>query len=333
LSTTSEPKSTAHEVSDLEGRHIQNGVQAKKEHEFTLHTEHLNQQLDGKVGEGIKKEENIDNIGEKRGFEEMGAAIAKHFAGVKAASKPLASTADEDEPQEFEMFESRQQFLNYCQTNHFQFDELRRAKHTTMMVLFQLHNPNAPKFLENCGACFREIAHGSRYHCNECANFNLCEDCYEPVTTGQFAQQNARFSHDSSHSFSPINVEIPNNEQKNREERSRSIKVHLELLAHAASCDGPPGCALNNCQRMKKLFEHVRDCNVIPKKACKICTRILTLLAVHARLCTVRGSCPLPFCDRIREKNRRRRQQQQLMDDRRRQTQNKLYRANEEGDL
>ena len=333
LSAACDPKPATFDVADPEGRLDQNGAQWKKVHDFTLGTEDLNQPLDRKVEEGVKKDNNLDNVGEKRGFEEMGLAIAKHFAGVKAASKPIASTADEDEPQEFEMFESRQQFLNYCQTNHFQFDELRRAKHTTMMVLFQLHNPNAPKFLENCGACSREIAHGSRYHCNECPNFNLCEDCYEPVTTGQFAQENSRFSHDSSHTFSPICVEIPNDEQKNREERSRSIKMHLELLAHAASCDGPPGCALNNCLRMKKLFEHVKDCDVMPKKDCKICTRILTLIAVHARLCTVRGSCPLPFCDRFREKNRRRRQQQQLMDDRRRQTQNKLYRANEEGDL
>ena len=266
---------------------------------------------------------------EKRGFEEMGIAIAKHFAGVQAACKLIASTADDDEPQEFEMFESRQQFLNYCQTNHFQFDELRRAKHTTMMVLFQLHNPNAPKFLENCVACFREIAHGIRYHCNECSNVNFCEDCYEPAIRGKLPQQSGTFPHDASHSFSPINVELSNNEQKNHEERSRTIKVHLELLKHTASCQGPPACPLNNCQRMKKLFEHVKECDVSPKTACKICTRILVLLAMHARLCTVRGSCPLPFCDRIREKNRRRRQQQQLMDDRRRQTQNKLYRANE----
>lgn len=285
--------------------------------------------LEPLVDKVVLNEGPASSRGDKRGFEEMGVAIAKHFAGVHAACKLIASTADDDEPQEFEMFESRQQFLNYCQTNHFQFDELRRAKHTTMMVLFQLHNPNAPKFLENCVACFREIAHGIRYHCNECSNVNLCEDCYEPAIRGKFSQHSGTFSHDESHSFSPINVELSNYEQKNHEERSRTIKVHLELVKHAASCQGPPVCPLNNCQRMKKLFDHVKECEVTPKTACKICTRILLLLAMHARLCTVRGSCPLPFCDRIREKNRRQRQQQQLMDDRRRQTQNKLYRANE----
>jgi len=238
----------------------------------------------------------------------------------------FGDTVDEDEPQENEMFESRQQFLNYCQTNHFQFDELRRAKHTTMMVLFQLHNPNAPMFIPTCGVCYCEITHGTRYHCNNCSNYDLCEDCYEPVITNKWASRGLKFTHDKDHCFAAIDAEADLDVQKTREERSRRIKAHLELLSHAASCPGPPSCTLNNCARMKELFQHVRCCNVNPKKNCKICSRILTLLTVHARTCKVRnGNCPLPFCDRIREKMRRRRQQQQLMDDRRRQAQNQLY--------
>mmetsp|Transcript_24957 Transcript_24957/g.41383 ORF Transcript_24957/g.41383 Transcript_24957/m.41383 type:complete len:892 (+) Transcript_24957:3467-6142(+) len=261
----------------------------------------------------------------KRGFDDIEPAIAR-FAAANSNSAPIADTADEDEPQEIEMFESRQQFLNYCQTNHFQFDELRRAKHTTMMVLFQLHNPNAPKFIPQCGACYREISHGTRYHCNNCTNYDLCEDCYEPVITRKWADRDAtKYTHASNHTFASIDAEADVDVQKNSEERSRAIKAHLELLAHAASCDG--SCSLNNCPRMKKLFEHVRTCKVTPKKGCKICSRILTLLTVHARMCSVRnGNCPLPYCDRIREKMHRRRQQQQQMDDRRRQAQNHLYR-------
>eukprot|EP00540_Astrosyne_radiata_P016821 CAMPEP_0116836754 /NCGR_PEP_ID=MMETSP0418-20121206/8276_1 /TAXON_ID=1158023 /ORGANISM="Astrosyne radiata, Strain 13vi08-1A" /LENGTH=645 /DNA_ID=CAMNT_0004466567 /DNA_START=160 /DNA_END=2097 /DNA_ORIENTATION=+ len=263
----------------------------------------------------------------KRGFDEIEPTLSRHFAALQAARKAVASTEDEDEPQEVEMFESRQQFLNYCQTNHFQFDELRRAKHTTMMLLFQLHNPNAPKFLQQCGACYREITHGFRYRCNMCSNFDLCEECYEPVMTGKWAERDPRFAHDQGHTFSRIDAEATLDEQKSREERSRTIKAHLELLAHAASCSGPPSCSLSNCQRMKKLFDHVKTCEITPKKACKICTRVLTLLSAHARTCTVRGECPLPFCDRVREKMKRRRQQQQLMDDRRREAQNQLYRG------
>jgi E1A/CREB-binding protein len=31
-----------------------------------------------------------------------------------------------------------------CQANHFQFDQLRRAKHSTTMLCYSLHNPTAP---------------------------------------------------------------------------------------------------------------------------------------------------------------------------------------------
>jgi TAZ zinc finger/Zinc finger, ZZ type len=263
----------------------------------------------------------------KRGFDEIEPTLSRHFASITRNAKPVGSTADEDEPQETEMFESRQQILNYCQTHRFQFDELRRAKHSTMMILFQLHNPSAPMFLQQCGACYRDIIHGTRYHCNDCSNFDLCSDCYEPVTTGLWDKRDSRFTHDKRHTFVAFNMEGPVDTQKSRDERARTIKLHLELLSHAAICSGPPSCSLNNCQRMKKLFEHVESCEVTYEKGCKICSRLLALLTIHARMCTVRGSCPLPFCNRIRERNRRRKQQQQLMDDRRRQAQNELYRG------
>mmetsp|Transcript_17349 Transcript_17349/g.23914 ORF Transcript_17349/g.23914 Transcript_17349/m.23914 type:complete len:269 (-) Transcript_17349:35-841(-) len=259
----------------------------------------------------------------------MTSTINRHFASLKKVPKPrrIGNTVDEDAPRESDCFDLRQQFLNYCQTNHYQFDELRRAKHTTMMILFHLHNPSAPKFMQTCGACYREIAHGIRYHCNNCSNFDLCQDCYQPVITGLWAQRDARFAHDKSHRFTPIDMEATTDSEKSREERAHSIKMHLELLAHAAICKGHPVCSSNNCHRMKKLFEHVRTCKLTYKKGCKICVRLLALLSMHAKQCTVRGVCPIPFCDRIRERNKRLRQQQQRMDDRRRQAQNQLYRA------
>jgi len=48
-------------------------------------------------------------------------------------------------------FQSRQQLLNFCQVNYLQFDDLRRAKHSSMIILYNLHNPNTFKFPHNCG--------------------------------------------------------------------------------------------------------------------------------------------------------------------------------------
>ena len=46
-----------------------------------------------------------------------------------------------------------------CQGNH-QFDSLRRAKHTTMMVLYHPNNPSEPAFVATCNVCQRELEPG-----------------------------------------------------------------------------------------------------------------------------------------------------------------------------
>jgi E1A/CREB-binding protein len=260
-------------------------------------------------------------------FAEIEPALAKHFAESKGSGKKIGSTIDEDQTFESEIIDNRQIFLNYCMSNHCQFDELRRAKHSTVLLLFQLHNPLAPKFLQQCGACYFEIAHGVRYHCNDCANFDLCEDCYKPVVNGSWANRGTRYTHDKSHTFIRINIEASEDLKKSQEERAQALKTHLELLSHIANCDGPPACKLKNCEKMRNMFGHVRSCEVTYQKGCRICTRLLSLLTVHARSCATRGHCSLPFCDRIRERNERLRRQQQLMDDRRRQAQNDFYRG------
>lgn len=54
---------------------------------------------------------------------------------------------------ENEFFDTRQAFLSLCQGNHYQFDTLRRAKHSSMMVVYHLHNPSAPAFASTCNTC------------------------------------------------------------------------------------------------------------------------------------------------------------------------------------
>ena len=63
------------------------------------------------------------------------------------------------------------------QGNHYQYDELRRARHSTMMVLYHLHNPSAPAFVHTCNKCNSDIVSGTRWHCDVCPDFDLCSKC------------------------------------------------------------------------------------------------------------------------------------------------------------
>lgn len=151
-------------------------------------------------------------------------------------------TEDVDEQQECEHYETRQSFLNLCQGNHYQFDQLRRAKHTSMMVLYHLHNPDAPKFVPSCNVCHSDILTGMRYRCEKC-EIDFCQPCFQRIGS-------AIHSH-------PLSVSSMNNSapqqltEEQRRERARSIKLHLQLLFHASACLPTTKCESKNCARMK----------------------------------------------------------------------------------
>ncbi|KAL3919534.1 MAG: hypothetical protein SGILL_003707 [Bacillariaceae sp.] len=293
--------------------------------------------------EGTNEDDSVSGDVDKKQDDpksEVSAPLANDDKDLSAADTlvTVGSTVEQDDQFESEMFENRQLFLNYCQTNHCQFDEIRRAKHSTMMVLFQLHNPTAPKFVQQCGACDRDIASGSRFHCNICPNFDLCQDCYKPFAAASASTSRCvRVVHDKDHTFSRITVgasvngsQAGNKDNDKQKDKSEALNAYLEVLSHAAYCEGPPTCRLNNCAKMKQLFVHVQTCQTTHSLGCRICARLLSLIIVHARSCTVRGEkCPLPYCDKIRERNERLRRQQLFMDDRRRQAQNAYYDAGE----
>jgi len=261
--------------------------------------------------------------------------------------RPIKVIDDDAEDLDCEFLNNRQAFLNLCRGNHYQFDELRRAKHTSMMVLWHLQNRDAPKYVQQCVACNREILSGKRYHCNSCPDYDLCETCYKDPKTNRGS---------CTHKLQAIKVESEGQSETSglteaqRKQRQRNLELHIQLIEHASRCTSP-SCSSKNCAKMKEYLQHARNCKVNIQMSlfcsaklynqpshvfsfmclqtkvvggCRICKRIWTLLRIHAQRCK-EPVCPIPQCMIIREKMRELKKQQQAMDDRRRQEMNRHY--------
>ena len=175
---------------------------------------------------------------------------------VDRFGRPIVVLDDDTEEIDCEFFNTRQSFLDLCRGNHYQFDELRRAKHTSMMVLWHLQNKEAPKFVQQCFACAREISSGVRHHCSVCPDFDLCHDCYRDpkANRGQ-----------CNHTLDTVKVDKvdANNgmSEEQRKERQRNIQLHIALIEHASRCQSSK-CTSSNCQKMKSYLKHGQVCKV-----------------------------------------------------------------------
>ncbi|KAG5186120.1 histone acetylation protein-domain-containing protein [Tribonema minus] len=255
---------------------------------------------------------------------------------VQLAATPLErdETEETEENQFSEIFDTRQAFLNLCQGNHYQFDQLRRSKHSSMMVLYHLSTPDAPKFLSTCSLCQREIVAGNRYQCTVCENFELCSECaptaghphrLRAIPVKGKADEKGRGGGGGGGAGGGGGGDAQLQTEKQRRERQRSIMLHMQLLTHASTCVDA-ACPSTNCSRMKALLAHGQSCPARAQGAqCDVCKRVFALLSIHARQCKKDG-CSVPQCNQMRQRMRAMVEQQQQMDDRRRQHMNEWYR-------
>jgi hypothetical protein len=163
-------------------------------------------------------------VKEEMDYERANAADAKSgrlYEG-QFCKVPIDSddTEDVDDIQESEHFDTRQSFLYLCQGNHYQFDQLRRAKHTSMMVLYHIHNPDAPKFVHSCTTCHKDILVGNRYHCDTC-EIDYCQSCLD-IHGNKIHQHSLRMFSIGSNTQPKALTE----EQKR--ERERNIQLHMQ---------------------------------------------------------------------------------------------------------
>lgn len=85
----------------------------------------------------------------------------------------LPETVDPDPPMSCDLMDGRDAFLTLSRDKHWEFSSLRRAKYSTMCMMFDLHNQGQDRFVYSCNLCKRHVE--TRYHCSECeVRYLLC---------------------------------------------------------------------------------------------------------------------------------------------------------------
>ncbi|XP_052181734.1 histone acetyltransferase HAC1-like isoform X2 [Diospyros lotus] len=207
-------------------------------------------------------------------------------------------TKDKDEILESEFFDTRQAFLSLCQGNHYQYDTLRRAKHSSMMVLYHLHNPTAPAFVTTCIVCHLDIEAGQGWRCEICPDYDVCNACY---------QKDGGIDHPHKLTNHPSMADRDAQNKEARQLRVLQLRKMLDLLVHASQCRSPH-CQYPNCRKVKGLFRHGIQCKTRASGGCILCKKMWYLLQLHARACK-ESECHVPRCRDLKEHLRRLQQQ------------------------
>lgn len=90
----------------------------------------------------------------------------------------LGDTKENDIILDNGLFDSRHNFLSFCQRNRFQFDSLRRAKYSSMMILYLVKNPTLLTVGTTCRVCSKNNVSQRYWKCENCPEFTVCSECY-----------------------------------------------------------------------------------------------------------------------------------------------------------
>ena len=103
-------------------------------------------------------------------------------ARLQNPKSTVGGTSDDPDPlmqvqgDKCDLMDGRDAFLTMCRDRHLEFSTLRRAKFSTLTMLYELQTQDQDKFEYNCNCCSKWVE--TRYHCTVCEDFDLCVSCY-----------------------------------------------------------------------------------------------------------------------------------------------------------
>ncbi|CAF3683323.1 unnamed protein product [Rotaria sp. Silwood1] len=198
-----------------------------------------------------------------------------------------------------DLMDTRDAFLNFARDKHYEFSSLRRAKFSTMALLYELHTSTTDKFTYNCNACRQQCE--IRYHCTVCDDFDLCEKCYNTEPKHEHKMERSvpsivDVSQDGEHNSLNSNDKSIASPQL---QRQQSMQRCIEALLHAVNCRNA-NCVNRSCFRYKRVIQHTKECKG-KNSQCNVCKQVIFLCWYHAKSCN-ELNCQVPFCTNLKTK-------------------------------
>ncbi|ESO09433.1 hypothetical protein HELRODRAFT_168416 [Helobdella robusta] len=194
-----------------------------------------------------------------------------------------------------DLMDGRDSFLALAREKHYEFSSLRRAKYSTMAMLYELHTQGKDNFVYTCNIC--KAAVETHYHCEVCNDFDLCVPCYQQEGHHHKMEKLGGFDlneNQLSNSTSSTDQEGP------RDVRKVAIDRCITALVHACQCRDA-NCRLNSCYKMKRIMNHMKICKRKNNRGCSICRQLIALCCYHAKHCQ-ENKCLVPLCAPIKQK-------------------------------
>ncbi|XP_059643127.1 histone acetyltransferase HAC1-like isoform X2 [Cornus florida] len=202
----------------------------------------------------------------------------RHLLSQVAVDDVSADTEDNDLSFDNDFFEIRHTFLNFCQENNYQFDTLRHAKYSSLMILYHLRNLIAPSS-GNCSICHKDIMVNQGWHCETCPEFDICAACY------QKKNGDCRVHHKLTRRSAAANYESNSNQAQPQQVKLSKL---VDALPHAIQCRATQSnpCSYPMCLQIKRFFIHALQCSLsLDGGHCKLCDSTSMILKSHSKIC------------------------------------------------
>ena len=252
--------------------------------------------------------------------------IRLHSLPDAAKLKPIN---DPDGSIECELMDGRDAFLTLAREKHYEFSSLRRAKWSSMCMLYELQTAQSNSFGFTCNVCKTGIT--TRYHCTVCEDYDLCKNCY--VTENHSHRMEKLESDDmnvGSGDDSGLGGSISGlagaasgrdgsgsamlNALSPADSKKQTVQRCIQGLIHSCNCRDA-NCRMPSCGRLKRLVMHSRNCKKrqLGQNSCPLCRQLIALCCYHSKTCEdTQNKCPVPFCTTIKGRLKQQQVQQRM---------------------